>query len=456
MSKSKNNILIVDDNEEVLTALGMYLSKYFESVITENNSNRIIKILENQAIDLVILDMNFSAGINTGNEGIFWMREIHKFDPSIIVIMITAYGDIDLAVKAVKEGATDFINKPWNNKRVSTTLQNALKIRNSGLEIRKLKEKQKHLTKNIGGEKSLIYGESEIMKDLRTAVEKVAGTNANVLILGENGTGKELLAKEIHNLSSRFEEVFISVDLGSITETLFESEMFGYIKGAYTDAYTDKAGRFELASGGTLFLDEIGNLAVELQAKLLRVLQNKEISRLGSSIRTDVDFRLITATNKPLYDMVEENTFREDLLYRINTVQIDLPSLRSRKEDIPTMVECFLREFKKKYSRTNLTISNEAIDRFRKYSWPGNIRELRNIIEKTVIMSDSEKLGPDDFFFPETTKSKELESSYNLEANEKLLILRAMESFRGNMSQVSRELGVTRATLYRKIKKYGI
>lgn len=456
MSKSKGNILIVDDNEEVLTALSMYLGKHFVSVTTEKNPNRIIEITERQAIDLIILDMNFSAGINSGNEGMYWMREIHKRDPSVIIIMITAYGDIDLAVKAVKEGATDFINKPWDNKRVLTTLQNALIIRNSNLEIKKLKEKQKHLTEKIGGESTLIYGKSEIMKDLGKAIEKVAITNASILILGENGTGKELIAKEIYQMSARSDEVFISVDLGSITESLFESEMFGYVKGAYTDAKTDKAGWFELASGGTLFLDEIGNLSMGLQAKLLRVLQNKEVSRLGSSKITSVDFRLITATNKPLLDMVEENSFREDLLYRINTVQLDLPSLRSRREDIPLLADCFLREFKKKYCRTNMTISAEAIDKLNRYSWPGNIRELRNIIEKTIIMTDSEKLGPDDFFFPKTIKSRELENNYNLEINEKSLILKAMEDFGGNMSQVSRELGITRATLYRKIRKYGI
>lgn len=452
--KNKGKILVVDDNEEILVALKLFLNDYFETIITEKNPNKIPAHAENRDIDLYILDMNFSAGQNTGNEGIFWMNKILEIDPEAIVIFITAYGDIELSVKAIKQGATDFIQKPWEDEKLLGTILSAYKLRKSKLKVQQLINKQQHISEAVSEQYSFFIGESKVMKKVWNTIQKVSHTDANILILGENGTGKELIAREIHKQSAKAKELFVKVDIAALTESLFESELFGHKKGAFTDAREDRAGRFELANGGSLFLDEIGNISLGLQSKLLTVLQNRVITRLGTNNSIPVDIRLICATNKSLYEMVSDSRFREDLLYRINTIQIEVPALRDRPEDIPFLVDMFLKKYAKKYSRSNLIVSKAAINKLYKHSWPGNIRELEHIVEKAVIMSDSDTLSEFDFVFSGKTSSGTY--TINLEENEKKLIGKALERHMGNQSLASKELGITRKTLYNKIKKYGL
>jgi DNA-binding NtrC family response regulator len=401
--------------------------------------------------------MNFAAGINTGNEGIFWLSKILKLDPDAIVILITAYGDINLAVQSIKEGATDFITKPWDTEKLLATLNTAYELRQSKLKVDSLKNKQKQLTEDIDKRFYMFTGTSKAMEQVYQTINKVAHTDANVLILGENGTGKELIAREIHKKSKRSSEVFMSVDMGSLTETLFESEIFGHVKGAFTDAKEDKAGRFETASGGTLFLDEIGNLPLTLQSKLLSVLQNRQITRLGSNKVISIDIRLISATNKPIYDMVEENLFREDLLYRINTIQIEVPPLRIRKDDIPGLVNYFLREYSNRYEKPLLKITADAYELLVNYSWPGNVRELKHTVEKAVILSESDVLKPEDFYLrqqkPDDNKKSD---SLKLADAEKHTIEKVLEKCNGNLSKAAKMLEISRTTLYIKIEKYKI
>ncbi len=452
--KYKGNILIVDDNEEILLAMKLALSEYFEKIILEKNPNRIPSYAENKNIDIYILDMNFKAGQHTGNEGIYWMNRILDSDPSAIIILITAYGDIELSVKAIKQGATDFIPKPWDDDKLIATVISSYKLRRSKLEIDKLKSKQKHLSETISEQYMLLTGKSKVMRKMWNMIQKVAKTDANILILGENGTGKELVAREIHRLSKRNNEIFVKVDLAALSETLFESELFGHKKGAYTDAREERTGRFELAGGGTLFLDEIGNISVNQQSKLLSVLQNRIINKIGSNVDIPVDIRLICATNKPLIDYAKNGKFREDLLYRINTIQIDIPSLRERKEDIPLFVDLFLARYASKYHKQDLAITRQAIEKLLQHSWPGNIRELEHVVEKAVIMSEAGELTDGDFLLAGETIVPS--ASLNLEDNEKYLIMKALERSNGNQSMAAKELGVTRKTLYNKIRKYGI
>ena len=457
MKKTDASILIVDDNEEVLIALKMYLSKYFTHIQTEKNQNLIPAQIEKRDYDAIILDMNFSAGVNTGNEGIFWMKKIHAFNPDSMVIMLTAYGDVELAVKAMKEGCADFIQKPWDNEKLLATVGNVIKLGKSKKEIGRLKNKQQHLSENINSQYNFFMGPSPAMKKIMETVDKIAVTDANILILGENGTGKELIAREIHNRSSRRSEVFVNVDLGAVTDTLFESELFGHEKGAFTDAKQSRPGRFEIASGGTLFLDEIANLKLPMQAKLLSALQNREIYRVGSVKPIVVDIRLVSATNMQVREMVKQNLFREDLLYRINTILLELPPLRSRTEDIPQMLDYFLEKYSKKYQLPPFKIRQDAITKLKKYEWPGNIREFEHMVEKAVILSDNDQLTQNDFSFqPEDERDLVIQGDYNLDENEKVLIRRALQDFNYNLSETAIQLGITRATLYRKIKKYDI
>ena len=453
--KIDSRILIVDDNEEVLVALELYLSSFFSSIRTEKNPNTLHSLLSKESFDVILLDMNFSAGISSGNEGIYWMQEILKIDPLAVIIFITAYGDIQLAVKAIRMGAIDFITKPWENEKILATIQNGIEIRKSRLEISSLKNKQRHLNRDINQQYQLFRGESEVMQHIFEMIEKVASTDANILLLGENGTGKELIAREIYRLSNRSDEVFISVDMASLPESLFESELFGYTKGSFTDASEDRAGRFEIAHGGTLFLDEIGNLSLPMQSKILTALQNREIYRLGSTRAIPIDFRLISATNQSLYSMVEDSLFREDLLYRINTIQLEIPPLRDRVEDIKGLAYFFLESFGKKYKKQDLVLHATAINKLEKYSWPGNIRELEHIIEKTVIMTEQSLIQADDIQFysnkKTTTATRKLLS---LKENEKHLINEVLRECNGNMSHAADRLGITRATLYRKIRNY--
>lgn len=452
----KPKLLIIDDNEELLTALRLFLKPYYSSITVIKTPNRIAEFMSKDVYDVILLDMNFSAGVATGNEGLYWLKRILETDPQAIVVMITAYGDIELAVKAIKEGAADFIHKSWDEDKILSTLLAASQLRQSKMEIKKLKSKQEHLMETTAPGFSLCECKSPAMLRVMEMVDKVARTDANILILGENGTGKEVLAREIHNRSLRNKEILVSVDLGALSGSLFESEIFGYAKGAFTDAKQDKPGRIEIASGGTLFLDEIGNLPVELQPKLLSVLQNKETSRLGTVQKIKVDFRLISATNMPLAEMVKERSFREDLLYRINTVQIEIPPLRKRSGDIELLANYFLNKFAEKYNKQSAKFTPGAIEKLLQHQWPGNIRELQHEIEKALILADSQNITEKDILINTSSSRIKEYSTFNLVDNEKELIKSALATFDGNMSLTAQKLGINRSTLYEKIKKYGL
>jgi DNA-binding NtrC family response regulator len=453
----KGKLLIVDDHKQVLKALIQLLEPEFESITGLSNPNQITSYINKEEFDIILLDMNFSAGINTGNEGIYWLNRILKSDPSAVVVMITAYADVNLAVRAIKEGATDFVVKPWDNYKLITTLQAAFKLRQSRVENRKLRARQKQLNKGIIKQYGQLIGNSPAMERVLQVMRKVARTEADVLVMGENGTGKELLVREIHNNSRRADEAFVSIDIGSITETLFESEMFGHIRGAFTDAREDKTGWFETASGGTLFLDEIGNLSLSMQSKLLAVIQNRIIYKVGSKTPIPFDIRLICASNKNLEEMVSQNLFREDLYYRINTIVIEIPPLRERGEDIILLAEHFLSEYANKYEKFHLKFSSKTLDNLMKYNWPGNVRELRHTVEKAVILSDSDILTPDDFILSHSgQKISDQERPSTFAEIEKKAILIAMRNNHGNILKASKELGLARQTLYNKMQKYNL
>lgn len=451
----EGNILIADDNKGILNALQILLQHEFKTIKVIAGPNLLMSELGSMNYDIVLLDMNFKAGINTGNEGIFWLREIKKKFPRIEVVMITAYGDIELAVKALKEGAADFILKPWDNNKLLATLRAALRLRKSGVEIAALKTRESLLKSESNKTKPIILGKSRLIQNIMSLVNKIADTDANVLITGENGTGKELIAKEIHRLSSRMNELFVLVDLSALSETLIESELFGHKKGSFTNAFEDKTGRFILADKGTLFLDEIGNIPMSLQSKLLSVLQTRTVTPVGSNTDIQVDIRLVSATNKNLTQMISGGQFRQDLLYRMNTIEIHLPALRERIEDIEDLVAYFLNSYAKKYNKTGLDIGEEALAKLIKYSWPGNIRELQHAIEKAVILTDRDKLGPGDFFFG-SEESGYLTQIETLEEMERKMIISALKKNGQNQSVTAEQLGITRQTLYNKIKKYGI
>lgn len=450
----KGNILIVDDNKNVLSALRILLSDYFENIVLLTSPNTLMSELRDKNPDVVLLDMNFSAGINSGNEGLFWLSEIKKADEELPVVLFTAYADIDLAVKALKGGATDFVVKPWDNAKLLATLQSAYSLRQSRKEVKKLREKQSVLNRDIQKEEDICWGKSPAMQRLLTMIKKVAVTDANVLVTGENGTGKELIAKMIHRYSPRAAETLIIVDMGAVTETLFESELFGHVKGAFTDAKADRSGKFEAADGGSLFLDEIGNLSYPLQAKLLSALQTRHITRVGSNKSISVDIRLISATNKNLFKSVKKGEFREDLLYRINTIHLEVPPLRERREDIPQLADFFLRRLARKYGKSDLKLGEKALCKLESYAWPGNVRELEHAIEKAVILSDNQELQPNDFYMRTPDETSFVVESFTLEEMEKILIEKALRKYDNNISAVAAELGISRPTLYSKIRKY--
>jgi DNA-binding NtrC family response regulator len=451
----EGKLLIADDNKGIRDALQILLQQEFMLVKAISGPNLLMSELGRNDYDLVLLDMNFKAGINTGNEGIFWLREIKNKYPHMEVVLITAYGDVELAVKSLKEGATDFVLKPWDNSKLIATLRAAYRLRKSNVEIVALKSRESLLKSEASKNKPIIAGKSQSMQNVMQVVSKIANTDANILITGENGTGKELIAKEIHRLSSRNKELFVLVDLSALTETLFESELFGHKKGAFTNAFEDKTGRFVLADKGTLFLDEIGNIPLGLQSKLLTVLQTRSVSPVGSNVEIPVDIRLISATNKILSDMIANHQFRQDLLYRMNTIQIHVPPLRERTEDIIDLVTYFLDLYGRKYNKSGLRMQDEALTKLKKYSWPGNIRELQHAIEKAVILAEHDKLGPRDFFFG-TEDSGMLNASETLEDMEKKMIISTLKKNAQNQSITAEQLGITRQTLYNKIKKYGL
>lgn len=450
MIKKQGTILIVDDNRNILTTVRMLLEPVFANIITIANPNSIPAKLREEHPDVVLLDMNFSSGINSGNEGLFWLREIKSLSPKTEVVLFTAYADIQLAVTGIKEGAADFIVKPFDNGKMISTLTEA-------------RDKNKAAGKaagKLGGKNAqglMYWGESEVMTDLRHVVEKVAATDANILITGENGTGKEVLANEIHRLSARSGKKMLPVDMGAISETLFESELFGHVKGAFTDAKVDKPGKFELADGSTIFLDEIGNLSYSLQAKLLTALQRRSIVRVGGSIQIPVDVRLVCATNRNLQQMVNDGEFREDLLYRINTIHLKLPALRQRKADIVPLANRFLRQYGDIYNKTNLRFSYEAEKKLTSLPWYGNIRELQHAIEKAVILSDGGMISAEDIDGGnQTRREKPLEEVQTLDEMESRMIEKTIKECEGNLSVVAARLGISRQTLYNKIKRYGL
>ncbi|WP_321516914.1 sigma-54 dependent transcriptional regulator [Marinifilum fragile] len=455
--KKNGKLLIVDDNKSVLSSLKLFLKHHFELLDTCSNPNQIPGLVTKDKYDVVLLDMNFSAGVNSGNEGLYWLREILKLDTSLVVILFTAYGDVNLAVNAMKEGATDFILKPWDNKKLLATLQSGVELHRTRVQVEKLEQQKNYLQKDLNQQFVNIIGESDAIKEVLNTVKKVAATEANILILGENGTGKELIAREIHQLSSRKKNIFLGVDLGALSDNLFESELFGHVKGSFTDAKEDRIGRFQAANKGTIFLDEIGNLSMPMQAKLLSVLQNRVVTPIGSNQQDEIDVRLICATNANIQKLISTDSFREDLLYRINTITIELPPLRDRGNDVLIIGEFFLKQFSKKYGKKLPIIHPDAKEKLANYSWPGNIRELRHCMERAIILVDSEVLFADDFHLEQ--KDSQLgfgTKPISLEEGERVIIENSLKRNRGNISQVAKELNIGRQTLYRKIEKYNI
>lgn len=450
MNKQKGTILIVDDNKSILAAVEILLQTMFAKIITITNPNRIKQILADEQIDIVLLDMNFSAGINSGNEGLFWLSEIKKQKSSIPVVLFTAYADIELAVKGIKEGAADFVVKPWDNDKLLESLQNAyqssINKSSAGKQIPPVVQQS--------GKSDMFWGKSEAMQRVRLLVDKVAKTDANILITGENGTGKEMVAREIHRLSSRNKNKMVTVDMGAITETLFESELFGHVKGAFTDAQTDRIGKIEEADNGTLFLDEIGNLSYHLQAKLLTVLQQRSIVRVGSNKHIPVNIRLLSATNKNLDELVKKDLFREDLMYRINTIHIHIPSLRERPDDIIPFAELFLEKQAKNYNKENLHFTAAAKEKIKLQPWFGNVRELEHFIEKAVIFCENDTIDADELDIPVVSSNTKENEATTIEEMERNMIRNSINKHDGNLSLVANELGISRQTLYNKIKRY--
>lgn len=452
----QGKILVIDDDKDILLSTKVILKKEFSEIKTIAEPEDIIPYIEKKIFDVILLDMNFTTGATSGKEGLEWLKRILSIDQDAVIVMMTAYGDINLAIDAMKNGAVDFVVKPWDNKKLLATILSAYNLSKSKQEIVQLKNKQEILVKDMDQSFTEIIGKAENMLQLNDIIGKVAPTDANILILGENGTGKEVVARSIHRKSNRSKNLFINVDLGAIQENLFESELFGHVKGAFTDAKEDRAGRFEIANGGTLFLDEIGNLSLPLQSKLLTAIQKKEITRVGSNKVIPVDIRLICATNMNLKEMVDKNEFRQDLYFRINTVEIHVPPLRERLEDIPLISDHFLGIYCKKYNKQEMKINPEAFKKLKKYNWPGNIRELQHIIERTVIMNNSAILNSSDFVLNISESKSVNKNILKLEDIEKETIERALKKYNFNVSAAAKELGLGRTTMYRKMTKYGL
>lgn len=456
MVKKEGRLLIVDDNKSILKALHYILDPVFEEVRSVNSPNQISYILDNNDFDVVLLDMNFSAGVDNGNEGIYWLRNLLKNDSDAVVVLITAYGDIELAVKAIREGAFDFVVKPWENQKLISTLKAGLKLRQSKTEIKKLRKMHKVINEEVSPN-DIFISNSHKISDLYSKIKKIARTDANVLLIGENGTGKELFAREIHRNSKRKDELLMTVDMATLNESLFESELFGHVKGSFTDARDDRTGKFEAASGGTIFLDEIGNIPVSLQPKLLSVLQNMSITPVGSNKEIKIDMRLICATNKDLDEMIKNDMFREDLYYRINTIILEIPPLRDRGDDKIKLAEFFLRKNSHKYQKPLLKFNKSALDILNDYKWPGNVRELMHVIEKAVILCESDYISFNDLgILVQNAKNTDKGENFSLEEIEKSAIINALRRNNGNVSSAASELKIIRQTLYRKMKKYDI
>jgi len=460
MIKTKATILIIDDDEDILLSAKLLLKKHYTTIITKSSPKEINQLISKENIDVIVLDMNYRIGFNDGKEGMYWLNHILTINEKMIVILMTAYGEVELAVNAIKMGAFDFILKPWTNEKFLATINAGLELSRSNHKISILKSTNEVLQQKIDEKFGPVIGKSSLIQQIMNTIDKVSSTDANILILGENGTGKQHFAREIHKRSAQKDGPFIHVDLGSLSGTLFESELFGHKKGAFTDAYEDKPGRFELAENGTLFLDEIGNLPLNLQSKLLTVLQDKKVSRLGESIERPFNARLLFATNAPINQWVAEEKFRQDLLFRINTVEIEIPPLRKRPEDIKEFVNYFLRFFKEKYHKSHLEIDNDAMELLMEHHWPGNVREIQHTIERGVIMSDGIVIKASDFnltSIPVASHSNDLEyDNLNLLDIEKILVKKALDKYDGNISKAAKELGLTRAALYRRLEKFNL
>ena len=458
MSTKIGKVLAIDDNEDILFALKLLLKNEVEKIETISGPDKIPEMMKAESWDVVLLDMNFTKDAISGQEGFDWLSKILAIDPQAVVVFITAYGDAEKAVKAIKAGATDFVLKPWQNEKLLATINSSLQLRQSRIEAHKLKQKQREISAVLDQPFTEFIGRSEQMNQIFNTINKVAATDANVLILGENGTGKELVARALYRNSLRKDEVFINVDLGSIAETLFESELFGHEKGAFTDAKSAKQGRFEIASGGTLFLDEIGNLSSQMQTKLLTVIERREITRVGGLKPGKIDVRLICATNNDLLKETEAGNFRQDLLYRINTIEIHLPPLRERDGDIPILANHFLKIYTRKYRKSIKAIQAGAMKKLNQYQWPGNVRELQHSIERAVIMSDGDMLTQDDFILSaQSKKGNDFDfDSFNLDEIEKTVIEKVLKQYQGNITQAAQDLGLTRTSLYRRMEKHGL
>jgi DNA-binding NtrC family response regulator len=457
-NQKSGRLLVVDDDLDVLQAAKLYLKQHHSHIDTESDPTAIPRRLADTEYEVVLLDMNFTEDVSSGKEGFKWLQKIQEIDPSIAVVLITAYGNVEKAVKAVKMGATDFVLKPWKNEKLLATINSAMNLAASRREAHSLRSRQKQISAQIDRHYQDMVGQSEAMNRVFETIEKVAKTPANILITGENGTGKELVSRALHRRSERAEEVFVSVDMGAISESLFESELFGHAKGAFTDAKETRPGRFEVAHGGTLFLDEIGNLPHALQSKLLSAIESRKVTRIGSNKPVDIDIRLVCATNEPLENLKDESRFRQDLLYRINTIHIEIPPLRDRQGDIPLLVRHFINKYGKKYDKEITTVSQEALKELKAYAWPGNVRELQHAAERAVIMTDSAVLQPEDFLLSKSAKPENNfdTESYNLENVEQAIIGKALDKHEGNISKTAKELGISRAALYRRIEKYDL
>lgn len=460
MSKKQATILIIDDDEDILLSARLLLKKHFSNIIIRNNPKEINQLISTESIDVIVLDMNYRIGFNDGKEGMYWLKHIKSVRPEMVVILMTAYGEVELAVNSIKEGAFDFILKPWTNEKFLATINAGMALSQSNQKISILKSTNESLQKNIDQKFGPLIGSSEAMNKVMNVIDKVSQTEANILILGENGTGKQHLAREIHKRSKNKDGPFVHIDLGALTESLFESELFGHRKGSFTDAYEDKPGRFEMAENGTLFLDEIGNLPYNLQSKLLTVLQDRKVSRLGEGIERPFNGRLLFATNAPINQWVKEGKFRQDLLFRINTVEIVIPPLRKRPSDISEFINFYLDQFKNKYHKSHLKITKEALKLLEAHRWPGNVREIQHTIERGVIMSDGHEIKASDFSLSNSissasTRGQEFDS-LNIQELEKVLIEKALEKHESNISKAAKELGLTRAALYRRLEKFNL
>lgn len=459
MADKTGRILVIDDNEDILFTLKLLLKQFVEAIDTTTDPHRIPEFMQKENYDVILLDMNFTKDSISGQEGFYWLERIIDLDPTAVVVFITAYGDVERAVKAIKAGAADFVLKPWQNEKLLATVNSAIRLKRSKEEAMQLRMKKEELSSELERPFKDFIGNSRAMQQVFATIKKVAQTDASVLILGENGTGKELVARALHRQSRRKDEVFISVDLGAISETLFESELFGHVRGAFTDARKDRPGRFEIACGGTLFLDEIGNLSLPMQAKLLTAIEKQQVTRVGSNKPVPVDVRMICATNMPIHGMVGQHKFRQDLLYRINTVEIVLPPLRDRIDDIPLLADHFLKKVSAKYNKEIRSIHPDALTKLYGYTWPGNVRELQHAIERAVILCESDVLKADDFLLtcPAASQGEELQlQSFNIDDVEKNVIQKALRKHNGNISKAARELGLTRASLYRRLEKYAL